>query len=290
MARMEGLGDLYFGGKKKQHQPILENVKLGTDSCGRRVATQLDLRHPLQSCYNFYTWAEQKSDFTRDIIFDGTVIWPDWKIKTTSLVGNSKGVIVALQAVLDMPEYYSGVCAINPTYREMHQAEMRFPAIKMPIAKLFQKFLRTRGKSLYNIATQRNLIKNLLKGPYSNLDAIDDDLVSSLIEPLKDPNAAEVVFDELSYAAGPLFEQQLQDINSSASSKRKNVWVCYGENDPWLSPKRVESLITMPFMENDLPVVEKVVAIENAGHCPHDERPDITNSIILDFLRTSETR
>ena len=45
----------------------------------------------------------------------------------------------------------------------------------------------------------------------------------------------------------------------------------------------------MPFMENDLPVVEKVVAIENAGHCPHDKRPDITNSIILDFLRTSET-
>jgi hypothetical protein len=65
MARMEGLGDLYFGGKKKQHQPILENVKLGTDSCGRRVATQLDLRHPLQSCYNFYTWAEQISDYQR---------------------------------------------------------------------------------------------------------------------------------------------------------------------------------------------------------------------------------
>ena len=45
----ENLGDLYFGGEKKQHQPILENVKLGTDSGGRRVATRLDLRHPLQS-------------------------------------------------------------------------------------------------------------------------------------------------------------------------------------------------------------------------------------------------
>ena len=141
---------------------------------------------------------------------------------------------------------------------------------------------------MYNIATQRNWIKKLLKGPYSNLDAIDDDLVSCLMEPLKDPNAAEVVFDELSYTAGPLFEQLLQDINGSASSTRKNVWVCYGENDPWLSPKRVESWTTMPFTENGLPVAEKVVAIENAGHCPHDERPDITNSIILDFLRTSE--
>ena len=89
---------------------------------------------------------------------------------------------------------------------------------------------------------------------------------------------------------GPNSVKQLQDINGCALSKRKNVWVCCGENDSWLSPKRVESLITMPFTENDLPVVEKVVAIENAGHCPHDERPDIKNSIILDFLRKSETR
>jgi hypothetical protein len=107
------------------------------------------------------------------------------------------------------------------------------------------------------------------------------------MEPLKDPNAVEVVFDELSYTAGPLFEQLLQDINGSVSSKRKNVWICYGENDPWLSRMRVESLFTKPFTENGLPIAVKVVPIENAGHCPHQKRPDITNSS-LDFLRTSE--
>jgi pimeloyl-ACP methyl ester carboxylesterase len=283
------LGNQHILSEKTQYQPTLENVKLGTESGGRRVVKRLDLRHPLLSCYNFYTWAEQISDFTRDVVFDGSLNWPDGTIKTTSLVGNSKGTIVALQAVVDTPQYYSGVCAINPTYREMHQAEMRFPTVKMPIAKMVQTLLRRKGRGLYyNIASQRNWIKNLLNGPYSNLDAIDDDLLSSLMEPLNDPNAAEVVFDELSYTAGPLFEQLLQDINGSIASKRKNLWVCYGENDPWLSPKRVESLVTTPFTENDLPVVEKVIAIEKAGHCPHDERPLITNSIILDFLRTSE--
>jgi pimeloyl-ACP methyl ester carboxylesterase len=41
----------------------------------------------------------------------------------------------------------------------------------------------------------------------------------------------------------------------------------------------------MPFVNNSLPVAEKVVAIENAGHCPREEIPDITNSIILNYLR-----
>ena len=150
-------------------------------------------------------------------------------------------------------------------------------------------FLLRKGRGLYyNIASQRNWIKNLLKGPYSNLDAIVDDLLSSLMEPLNNPSAAEAVFGELSYTAGPLFEQLLQNINCSIASKRKNLWVCYGENDPWFSPKGAESLITSPFTENGQPVVEKVIAIENAGHCPLDERPDITNAIILDFLGTSE--
>lgn len=275
----------YRSGKKPQ-QPIRENVILGTSSGGRRVAKKLDLRHPLNSCYNFYTWAEQITDFTRDVIFEGTKNWPDGTPKTTSLVGNSKGTIAAFQSVLDTPEYFNGVCAIDPTYREMHHAEMRLPALQMPIVKQVLKFLRSRGKGLYNIATQRNCIKNMLKEPYNNIDAIDDDLVTALMEPLNLPNAADVVFDELSYTEGPLFEQLLQDINDKPSSRRKHVWVCYGENDPWLSPKRVESLITTPFQDGHLPVVDKVISIEKAGHCPQDERPEITNPIILDFLRT----
>ncbi|KAL7537506.1 hypothetical protein ACHAXR_007866 [Thalassiosira sp. AJA248-18] len=263
---------------KKQQLPIRSNVVLGTASGGRRVAKELDLRHPLKSCYNFYTWAEQISDFTRDVILTK-------QNGTASLVANSKGTIAALQAVLDTPQYFNGVCALDPTYREMHHAEMRFPAITMPIVKLFQKFLRRKGKGLYNIATQRACIKTMLKEPYNNVDAIDDELVTSLMEPLNLPNAAETVFDELSYTTGPLFEQLLQDINDTPSSAKKPIWVCYGEKDPWLSPKRVESLITTPFTEvNGAPVVDKVVAIANAGHCPHDERPEMTNPIILEFL------
>ena len=40
-------------------------------------------------------------------------------------------------------------------------------------------------------------------------------------------------------------------------------------------------------MENLIKIsgaVEKVVGLEGAGHCPHDEKPDEVNELILEFL------
>ena len=37
----------------------LAGVELGTAGGGSRLAAQVALAHPLGSCYNFYTWAEQ---------------------------------------------------------------------------------------------------------------------------------------------------------------------------------------------------------------------------------------
>jgi pimeloyl-ACP methyl ester carboxylesterase len=268
--------------------PIRENVMLGTASGGRRIAKQIDLRHPLNSCYNFFTWAEQINDFTHDIVFDGVDTCQDGSLKTTSLIANSKGCIVALQACLDKPEYYNGICAIDPTYREMHEAEMKFKVVKGPIVRRFQKMLRNRGHGLYNFVSRRRaIIRKLLRGPYFNHDAIDDDLLDAIVEPLNLQHSSDIVFDELSYSTGPLFEQQLQEMNDNPdSSERKRIWVVYGEKDPWLHPKRVDSLMTTPFSEGGKPVVDRVIPIENAGHCPHDERPVEVGKVLMDFLET----
>ncbi|KAL7462174.1 hypothetical protein ACHAXS_004704 [Conticribra weissflogii] len=274
------------GGKIQQQPPTKQNVILGTSSGGRRVSKYVDLRHPTNSCYNFYTWAEQVEDFTRDIIFKGKCHWSDGVPKSTSLIANSKGVIVALQAMLDRPKFYNGICAINPTYREMHESELKFPWLTMPVVRLIQKFLKSRGKGIYKVATQKKCIMNMLKEPYAKHEAIDDVLVTSLMAPLNLPGAAEVVFDELSYTSGPLFEQLLQDLNDSNSKtmKRKPVWVCYGKKDPWLSIKRVESLKSVPFREGGDLLVDEVIGIDDAGHCPMDEVPEKLNPVLLTFL------
>lgn len=95
-----------------------------------------------------------------------------------------------------------------------------------------------------------------------------------LLTPLLSPGAADVVFDTLSYSAGPLPEQLLQDPRLSDTP----VWVCYGLQDPWTSAQRVEALLFFP-------PVERVVPLAGVGHCPHDEAPDRVNPLIIEFMR-----
>ena len=54
---------------KTRGPPVLKDIELGTAAGGSRVA-DVDLRHPLGSPYNFYTWSEQIADFTREVVAD----------------------------------------------------------------------------------------------------------------------------------------------------------------------------------------------------------------------------
>merc|ERR1712086_2903 len=84
--------------------------------------------------------------------------------------------------------------------------------------------------------------------PYRKRDNLDDELVDVLLTPLLTPGADQVVFDTLSYSAGPLPEQQLDELGENGNSDDSSdsdvpVWVCYGDEDPWTPAKRVEGLL-----------------------------------------------
>jgi len=250
-------------GESRRNVERLKQVSLGTASGGTRTA-DVELRHPLQSCYNFYTWADQIMDFTRDVIKSDT-----------TLVCNSIGTISSFQAVIDDPELFDGVFVVNPNYRELHVSEQLFPNLAMPVLRTIQKLLREKGHGLFKSLAKPDTVRQILKEPYHVTEAVDDTLVQVLLDPLLTQGAADVVFDTLSYSAGPLPEQQLQD-----SSFTKPIWVCYGKQDPWTPSKRVEILRTF-----NTRCVEQIFAIDGAGHCPHDEAPEIVNPLLLEFLQ-----
>ena len=88
----------------------LNNIELGTAKGGSRVS-DIQLAHPLGSIYNFYTWAEQITEFVEEVIkpSDGKV----------SLVCNSIGTISSLQASIDRPDIFDSCFIINPNFREL---------------------------------------------------------------------------------------------------------------------------------------------------------------------------
>ena len=127
-------------------------------------------------------------------------------------------------------------------------------------------------------AAQAPLQFSLIAGGHSNLtyavtDAIDDTLVQVLLDPLLTPGASDVVFDTISYSAGPLPEQQLRDFPPG-----KPVWICYGRDDPWTPAPRVESLL------DRFDAVGRVVGWKGVGHCPHDEAPELVHPLLLEYL------
>ena len=241
---------------------ILQGVELGTPG-GKGVRIRdVDLRHPVQSPYNFYTWSELLSDFCRDVVS---------KKGDVTLVSNSIGTNTVLQAVIDAPELYNGVCVVTPNFRELHSAEVAFPQLSMPLIQTVQKALRENGQPLFDALATKSTVKQILKEPYKVQEAVDDTLVDVLLDPLLLEGASNVVFDTLSYSAGPLPEQQL------ASFPDKPVWICYGKDDPWTPPARVDALLNKP-------TVERVVGWDKVGHCPHDEAPELVNPFLLEFL------
>jgi pimeloyl-ACP methyl ester carboxylesterase len=114
--------------KRGRTSPTLENVPLGTSSGGHRLAPTLELRHPLGSPYNFYTWAEQLADFTRDIIHgddDGAIAGGGRRDrKMVTLVANSIGTMSSLQSMINEPDLYNGVLVVNPNFWGLHSAEV----------------------------------------------------------------------------------------------------------------------------------------------------------------------
>ena len=74
----------------------------------------------------------------------------------------------------------------------------------------------------------------ILMEPYKDRSAVTDELVDVLLTPLLAEGASVIVFDQLSYSAGPLPEQLLTD-----PRLRLPVWVCWGDQDPGTPPKKV---------------------------------------------------
>jgi len=87
---------------KTRTEATMRNVPLGTSSGGNRIASELELRHPLSSPYNFYTWAEQVNDFVHDVIYEDVGMG-----SKVTLVANSIGTMSSLQSVIDEPDLFN---------------------------------------------------------------------------------------------------------------------------------------------------------------------------------------
>ena len=222
--------------------------------------------------YSFDLWGQQVADFCRQVIG-----------RPVLLVGNSIGGVVALRAAQLLeetpgPSPCRSVVLIDCAQRLMDDKQLATqPAWMAWIRPLLKTMVRQRWLStaLFRNAARPGVIRSVLKQAYPSGHNIDDTLVDLLVQPARRAGAAEAfrgfinLFDD--HLAPNLMEQLSLPVHL--------IW---GERDPW------EPLPEARRWAETLTCVQSLRVIPGAGHCPHDETPELVNPLLLERLAMKE--
>lgn len=214
--------------------------------------------------YTVELWQQQLRDF-----------WLE-KIQTpTVFVGNSIGGLLSLMAIAQFPEMAAGGILINCAGGLNHRPEELVLPLRLVMGG-FTRFVSSplTGSLVFNLIRRKSRLRSTLKQVYRDRAAVTDELVDLIYQPSCDPNAQKVFASILTAPPGPKPEELLPQVNCP-------LLILWGEDDPWTPISGAKIYQILEANRSDV----KFQSIPRAGHCPHDEAPQIVNSAILDWLK-----
>ncbi|PIM97055.1 putative hydrolase/acyltransferase (alpha/beta hydrolase superfamily) [Handroanthus impetiginosus] len=209
--------------------------------------------------YSVDLWRDQVKYFIEEVIKEPVY-----------LVGNSLGGFVALYFAASNPHLVKGVTLLNatpfwgflPNPERSPRLSKLFPwAGTFPLPSGVRKLIEL----LWEKISDPTSIAEVLKQVYADHSTDVDELFSRIIQTTQHPAAAASLASIMFAPRGHLsFNEAL------SKCKMNNVPICltYGKEDPWVMPifgLRVKKQVP------DAPYYE----ISPAGHCPHDEVPEV---------------
>lgn len=214
--------------------------------------------------YSMELWQELLQDF-----------WTAHIQVPTIFVGNSIGALLALMMLANHPEIAKAGVLLNAAGGLNHRPE----ELNLPLRFMmgtFTKLVSSQlvGTFLFNRIRQKTRLRRTLHQVYRDRTAVTDELIDLIYEPACDPGAQKVFAAILTAPPGPKPEDLLPQVNQP-------LLVLWGEADPW-TPIAGSKLYQALAQQN--PDRIQFQPIPNTGHCPHDERPEVVNAAILEWL------
>ncbi len=213
--------------------------------------------------YTVEVWVELLKDF-----------WTAHINEPAVFIGNSIGALLSLMVLAEHPEIVAGGVLINSAGGLSHRPHELNPPLRVVMAA-FNKLVGhpITGTFVFNRIRQKHQIRRTLYQVYRDRQAVTDDLVDMLYTPSCDPGAQKVFASILTAPPGPRPEELLPKVEHP-------LLVIWGADDPWTPITGAK--IYEQARENGKNI--KIVPIPGAGHCPHDEIPDVVNSQIVEWL------
>lgn len=213
--------------------------------------------------YSLELWEELLRDFHQELVQRPAIF-----------IGNSIGALLALMLTANSPEIVFGAVLLNAAGGLNHRPE----ELNLPLRLLMGAFAKlisseVTGKFVFNQVRQKRNIRNSLRQVYRNHQAIDDDLVDMLYQPSCDEGAQKVFASILTAPAGPRTADLLAKVE-------KPLLVLWGDADPW-TPINGAKVYGEASETKDI----QLIPIPNTGHCPHDDRPEIVNALVIHWLQ-----
>lgn len=218
--------------------------------------------------YSLELWQQQLKDFCQEIIQEPTVF-----------VGNSIGALLSLMLLSDFPEIARGGVLLNCAGGLNHRPEELNLPLRL-IMGTFSKLVSSPlfGSLIFNNVRRKQNIRRTLYQVYRDPQAVTDELVEMFYQPSCDSSAHKVFASILTAPPGPKPEELLPRLQHP-------LLVLWGEDDPWTPIQG--AAIYQQIADRNTQV--EFLAIPQTGHCPHDEKPEIVNPLIRDWLERQLT-
>jgi pimeloyl-ACP methyl ester carboxylesterase len=232
--------------------------------------------------YTADLWKNQTVDFVRKIYAETN--------QPVVLIGNSLGGYTAMYAATDekIRSLVQAIILLNPVGVFRGQGDLsRFSwlAQKPLIMGLYYYLIPSFSLGLSRENWSKTRIRSILQSVYPyHSENVDDALVESIIRPALHPNASAVFYSVIKN----MFNYKVP------ANADVPTYILMGKKDPWiynyddfvkecsLLPNSLLCAFDMRIGAKNYPYIFGKWL--DAGHCPHDETPELVNAYILSFL------
>lgn len=247
-------------GHWRYNMPVLQenHTVYGLDLLGFGASTKA------YANYDVEFWAELVYDFWRTFIKQPVI-----------LIGNSIGSLIALVASFKYPEMTKGLVMLS--LPDLSAREKMLPDGVKNIVKGLENLFASPWliRIIFLIARQPWVIHNWLKIAYVDNKNVDEELVNIIATPPLDKGAARTLIALAKSVNDSDFTLSAEELLSNIDVPMLLIW---GKCDRFIPPICAEKLASAnPLIELKL--------LDNVGHCPHDECPDLFHELLLNWLK-----